>query len=269
MNCYAVERLAGLVRSEDVKALAAHEGGGARNRVEKPLHDGPDPLLARPAPAAAAGRDVGAREGGTGAPARPRELQCPGDGLEDVLGDAAHVPPLEAHVVLGADPGAWPLLAAQALHPPVGAVGGEARLLGGDLRPPLDEEISDLGPRSMRFTVRTFGQDEGVPASTRLNGDSLQSPSSGPLTETEHPDREEPHTRGESCMDPATCASSDATTRGSSNRPTRSSGSQQPASAGPPCGLSAASTPSTAPRPWATSTSASSRRANGLAERRR
>ena len=51
------------------------------------------------------------------------ELQGPGDAVEDVLGYAADVPPLEADVVLGADPGEErDLLPAEALDPAVGAV---------------------------------------------------------------------------------------------------------------------------------------------------
>ena len=53
------------------------------------------------------------------------ELQGAGDAVEYVFGDASYVAALEAHVVLGADPGEQRhLLATEALDPPVAAVGG-------------------------------------------------------------------------------------------------------------------------------------------------
>jgi hypothetical protein len=51
------------------------------------------------------------------------ELEGAGDAVEDVLGDTAQVPALEAHVVLGRDAREHRhLLSAESLHPAVAAV---------------------------------------------------------------------------------------------------------------------------------------------------
>ncbi len=80
-----------------------------------------------------------------------------------VLGVAAQVPALEAHVVLGADPGSS---ATSSRRSPAGCrrtrAGPPARH---DPRPSRDEDspVSSLG--CMEFTLRPMGQDEGGPAS--------------------------------------------------------------------------------------------------------
>jgi hypothetical protein len=75
------------------------------------------------------------------------ELQCTCDSFEDVFGRAGCVAPLEAGVVLDADASEHRgLLAPQAFHSPVAAVGGKSSLLGCDLRPPGGEELTDVIP---------------------------------------------------------------------------------------------------------------------------
>ena len=101
------------------------------------------------------------------------ELQRSGDAVEHILGDASDVPSLEADVVLDADAGEGrDLLPAEALHPAVGAVGGQPCLLGGDAG--LGETRGTRGCRSSgpRVHATATGRDEGDPASTCLTWDS-------------------------------------------------------------------------------------------------
>ena len=66
------------------------------------------------------------------------------------------IPPLQAGVVVDADPGQErDFLAAQPGDTPVAAVGGQARLLRGDPGPPGDQEVADLVPVVHAYN-RTF-----------------------------------------------------------------------------------------------------------------
>ena len=72
------------------------------------------------------------------------ELERPGEPFQDELGDAADVAAFQALVVLDADAGQrGDLLAPQARHAAL-AVGGQAGLLGGDLRPAGGQELGDV-----------------------------------------------------------------------------------------------------------------------------
>jgi len=78
------------------------------------------------------------------------ELQGAGERLDHAVGDAVHVPPLDAGVVGSADAGQdGDLLPAQA-RDATGAVGGQPRLLRGDLRAAGGQELSDLASRFHR-----------------------------------------------------------------------------------------------------------------------
>src|SRR5207302_3805888 len=92
---------------------------------------------------------------------------------------------LEAGVVLDTDAREHGrLLTTQPLQAPVAAVGGKARLLGSDPRPPRGEEVPDValgvhGPHAMDPRAA-----EGGPAGTRLNAVSLAGPSRGSIDST-------------------------------------------------------------------------------------
>jgi len=74
------------------------------------------------------------------------ELQGTGDPVEDLLGDAAQVPALEPHVVVGGDAGEHRhLFAAEALDAPVGPVGGQTDLGRREPRTAGRQEVVDLG----------------------------------------------------------------------------------------------------------------------------
>ncbi len=65
------------------------------------------------------------------------ELQGAGDAFEHVFGRAGGVATLQAGVVLDADAGQHGrLFPAQTFHPAGAAIGGQAGLLGADLRSP-------------------------------------------------------------------------------------------------------------------------------------
>jgi hypothetical protein len=105
------------------------------------------------------------------------ELQGADDSFEHVLGDTGGVAAFEAGVVLDADAGEHrDLFASEAFDAAVGPIGGQAGLLGVDLVSPRDQELADVVPgvHGVNATSRTCG--EGGPASTCLNGDSLDSP---------------------------------------------------------------------------------------------
>ncbi len=142
-----VERPAELVGGEDVEPPVAHEGRGPGEGVEDPLHDGPHPRLRRP-PRLAAG--PGVERAGEIEEVHPLdlvELQRHGDAVEDVVGDAAEVPPFEPDVVLVADPGEQRhFLAAQPGNPPIAAIDGKPRLLRCDPPTPGRQELADVVP---------------------------------------------------------------------------------------------------------------------------
>jgi hypothetical protein len=74
------------------------------------------------------------------------QLQRPGEGVQDAVGDAVQVPSLHLGVIVDAHSGQQRhLLAAQAGNPPVAAVGGQAGLLGSDPGPPGSQEVPNLG----------------------------------------------------------------------------------------------------------------------------
>ena len=72
------------------------------------------------------------------------ELQCPGERLEHAVRGATDVPALEPPVIVDPHPGqSGHLLAPKAGNAPP-AVSGQARLLGGDPRPPYDARNSAI-----------------------------------------------------------------------------------------------------------------------------
>ena len=86
------------------------------------------------------------------------KLQRPGEALEDGVGGAGEVAAFHPDVVVDADPGEQrDLLPAQACHPAVAAIGGQAGLPGGDPRPPGGEELADLRSVVHDFTVGAPG----------------------------------------------------------------------------------------------------------------
>ena len=75
------------------------------------------------------------------------ELQGTGDGFEDAVGDTGEVAALEPGVVVDADPGEHgDLFAAQAGHPPVGAVGRQSDVLWGEAGAAGGEELAHVVP---------------------------------------------------------------------------------------------------------------------------
>ena len=75
------------------------------------------------------------------------ELQGTGDGFEDAVGDTGEVAALEPGVVVDADPGEdGDLFAAQAGHPPVGAVGRQSDVLRGEAGAAGGEELAHVVP---------------------------------------------------------------------------------------------------------------------------
>ena len=129
-----VEGLAEPVGGQDVEPAVADERRDFGHRVEDALDDGPHrswPGRRRVAVVGLRGADEVEEMGAFGFV----ELQCASDALEYLLGHAVGGPALEARVVLDADAGEHrDLFAPQALHPTLGAVGGQARLVGGELR---------------------------------------------------------------------------------------------------------------------------------------
>ena len=121
------QRASELVGGEDVEAVVAHVGGGAGDRVERPLDLGPDALSWSGAGAAAPVRVGGAGEVEEVGALGVVELERPGQCVEHALGDAAHVSALEAGVVRDAHAGQdGDLLAAESGDAPR-AVGVQAR----------------------------------------------------------------------------------------------------------------------------------------------
>ena len=112
-----------------------------------PLDGRTDPFLRWTSTARRRGRVRGAHEVEQVGSFGVVELQRPDDSFEHVFGHAGGVAALEARVVLDADAGEHRrLLATQALHAPVAAVGREAGLFGRDLRSPRSQELADVVP---------------------------------------------------------------------------------------------------------------------------
>ena len=140
----ATERVGG----DDVEASVAHDGRCAGHGVEEALHAWPHLLLGSVVGAGVVDgvvRGAGQVEqvGAFGFV----ELQGTGDGFEDAVGDTGEVAALEPGVVVDADPGEHgDLLAAQARHPPVGAVGRQSDVLWGDAGAAGGEELAHVVP---------------------------------------------------------------------------------------------------------------------------
>ena len=98
------------------------------------------------------------------------ELQGVHEPVEDAVGDAADAAALETGVVLDADPGEQrDLLAAQPGHAAVGAVDGQAGLVGRDLGAAGGEELADVVLGGHAFHGTAVAADGGVPAGTPLS----------------------------------------------------------------------------------------------------
>ena len=83
------------------------------------------------------------------------ELQGSGDGFEDAVGDTGEVPALEPRVVVDADPGQdGDLFASQAGYAPVGAVGRQPDVLGGEAGTTGGEELAHVVPVHHAATLR-------------------------------------------------------------------------------------------------------------------
>ena len=124
-----------------------HERRRAGEAVEDVLDAWPHALPGRSATARRARRPEGAGEIEEVGALGLVELQGVCDRFEDAVRDTGHVAALKAGVVGDADAGQdGDLLAAQP-GDAAGAVGGQPRLLGGDLRAAGGQELSDLASR--------------------------------------------------------------------------------------------------------------------------
>jgi hypothetical protein len=148
-----VEGAAEAVGGEKVHAPVAHERRRSRDRVEHALHAGPNPLFRRPT-TCSRHRVRATREIEEVRSLGLVELKRTRDRLEDALGDSSRAAPLEAGVVVDADPGEErDLLPAEPRDPPLVAVPRQARLLGRDLGSPRGQELADLVPVVHRTRV--------------------------------------------------------------------------------------------------------------------
>src|SRR3954452_8961441 len=141
-----VQRVAELVGGEDVESCVADERGDADHRVKQSLHAGADLIAARrTSTAAAAARARSANEVKQVRSFDVVELQCPGQPLEDVVGDAADAATLDARVVLDRDTGEeCDLLSPQAWYAAPAAVVRQSRLLRRDPRTAGGQELAEL-----------------------------------------------------------------------------------------------------------------------------
>ncbi len=91
------------------------------------------------------------------------QLQGAGECVKDGVGGAAGVAAFQAGVVVDAEPGQQrDLLPAEPGDAAAGAIGGQARLLGGDPGPPGGQEVTDLAPVSTATRLRRPGPGWGV-----------------------------------------------------------------------------------------------------------
>ena len=139
------ERLAELVGRDDVVGSVADKGGRAGDRVQHPLHVGPN-LLSRPAtPACHCGWLAGTGEVKEVRAFSVVELQCAGESFEHVVGYAREVASLDAGVVLHADAAQGGKRGTpQTRHAPR-AVGSDPGLSRGDPPPARGQKLPDLG----------------------------------------------------------------------------------------------------------------------------
>src|SRR4051795_12527072 len=160
------------VGGEDVQAIVAHIGGGAGDRVERPLDLRPDPRLRR-AP-------TRGRPGGMGGASKVEEVSALGvvelersrQRLKHAFGDAAQVSAFQAGVVRNADAGQDSDLFAAQARDASRTVGRHACLLGGNRGAAGGQELLDLLPGLHDDEPRPGHQRVGDPASTSLNRDS-------------------------------------------------------------------------------------------------
>src|SRR3954471_23515565 len=166
------QRASERVGGEDVQAVVADVGGGAGDRVERPLDLGADPRLRR-AP-------TRRRPGGVGGASEVEEMRAlglveperSGQRLQHALGDAAEVSAFQPGVVLNADAGQdSDLFTTQAWDAPR-TVGRHACLLGSDRGAAGGEERLDLLLRLHDDEPRPGRRWPGVPGSSSLNRDS-------------------------------------------------------------------------------------------------
>ena len=144
------QRASELVGGEDVEAVVADVGGGAGDRVERPLDLGPDAWLGLAPARARPGRLGGAGEVEEVGALGVVELQRPGQCLQHALGGAAHVAAFQARVVLDAHAGQdGDLFAAQSGNA-TSTVGRQPGLLGRDPGAAGGQELTDLRPWSPR-----------------------------------------------------------------------------------------------------------------------
>src|SRR3954469_6086946 len=126
------QRASKRVGGEDVEAVVADVGGGAGDRIERPLDLRPDPRLGRAPTLGRAGRVGGASEVEEVRALGVVELERPGECFQHAFGDAAEVSTLQAGVVRDADAGqdgdlftAQPRDASRAVRRHAGLLGGD------------------------------------------------------------------------------------------------------------------------------------------------
>jgi hypothetical protein len=132
---------------------------GALMLVEDALDRRPEALRTRPThpPALRGDRARGAREVEQVGALGVVESQCVGERLEDSIGGAGRVAPLQSLVVLDTDPGqGGDLFAPQPGHASL-TVRRQAELLRGDLRPPGGQELGELAGSVHGSNVRRAG----------------------------------------------------------------------------------------------------------------
>ena len=158
-----------MVGGEDVEAVVADVGGGAGDRVERPLDLGPDAWLGLASAWACPGWLGGAGEveevGAFGVVELERSGQC----LQHALGGAAHVSAFKAGVVLDAHAGQDGDLFAAQPRDATSAVGRQPGLLGRDPAAAGGQELSDLGLGLHDGQRRPGDTRLGDPASSSLH----------------------------------------------------------------------------------------------------
>ncbi|GHA75662.1 hypothetical protein GCM10010345_92320 [Streptomyces canarius] len=150
------------VDGEDVEAAVADEGRGVGHGVK----DAQDAVRKRAT--GAFGTAGGASGDGAGQVVEVGafglvQMQGARDRVEDFFGGSGEVAALQADVVVDADAGEHrDFLAAQPGHAPVAAVGGQPRLLRGDLGAARGQEVADVALGTHALQARREPRMRGV-----------------------------------------------------------------------------------------------------------